>query len=123
MACINRKAALYGLALGLQNYKSERKSYEIFEKGYSIRQTIPKDLHIEALQEYAALLMDHKENKKALEVVQTALKISPTHRAMKDLFISLGLEDSSDVYCLDTDYDVDFCQHLQKNKKSANSHL
>jgi tetratricopeptide (TPR) repeat protein len=86
------KAAMYGLALSLQKLKTDRDAFDIFSKAYDIRQTIPKDLHLEALQEYAALLMDRKENKKALEVVQTALRISPTHRAMKDLFISLGGE-------------------------------
>ncbi len=78
--------------MSLQKSKADQSAYDIFEKGYAINQTIPKDLHLEALQEYAALLIDHKENKKALEVVQTALKISPTHRAMKDLFTSLGGE-------------------------------
>ena len=86
------KAAVYGLALSLQKLKTNREAFEVFVEGYEIRQTIPKDLHLEALQEYAALLLEKKQNKKALEVVQAALKISPTHRAMKDLFISLGGE-------------------------------
>ena len=86
------KAAWYGLGLSLQKLKTDRSVYDIFAQGYEIKQSIPKDIQVEALQEYATLLIDHKENKKALEVVQTALKISPTHRAMKDLFISLGGE-------------------------------
>ena len=86
------KAGLFGLALNQSKLKNSKVAFNLFEKSYDIKQTVPKDLLLESLQEYANELAEMRENKKALEVVQAGLKISPTHRALKDLFISLGGE-------------------------------
>lgn len=86
------KAALYGLGLAQDKLKNDHSGESYFAQGYAIKQMIPKEINLEALQEYANILIDQKKNKKALEVVQSALKISPSHRALKDLFISLGGE-------------------------------
>lgn len=86
------KPALYGLGLSLNKLNNDQSGQAYLEQGYAIKQIIPKDLNLEALQEYANILVNKNDTKKALEVVQSGLKVSPSHRALKDLFISLGGE-------------------------------
>lgn len=88
------KAALYGLALvELKGFKSADKAYNFFSTGYKLKQTLPKDFHIEALYNYAQLLVERSENKKALEVARSGYLINPSHRALKELVLSLGGDD------------------------------
>lgn len=90
------KAALYGVALvtSKQQGQSEQ-ALRLFDTAFEVQQVIPKVFHLEALQEYINLLIEKKENKKALLVAQYGLKINPAHRAIKEIFISLGGETST----------------------------
>ncbi|MEQ1721561.1 MAG: tetratricopeptide repeat protein [Pseudobdellovibrio sp.] len=85
------KAALYGLALvELKGSKDPEKALPYFSNGFEIKQKLPKDFLTEALLNYAQILMDRKENKKALEVAQVGYRESPSHRALKELVVTLG---------------------------------
>ncbi len=86
------KPSLYALALSKLKLNDVNNAIKLFEKGYSIRQTVPKALSAEALIEYGQLLVSSGQNKKALDVVRKALSVSPSHRALNDLFITLGGE-------------------------------
>ncbi len=85
------RAALYGLALNeLKAPGSSEKAYNYFNKGFEKKGKIPKTFHLEALQEYIKLLLEKNMNTRALEVAQYGLQISPSHRALKEIVISLG---------------------------------
>ena len=85
------KSALYGLAL-TQYFlnSSDKKALISFEQAFELQQVIPKSFHLKALIEYANLLMKNNENKKAIQVIKTALKLSPSHQKLKEMLISLG---------------------------------
>lgn len=87
------KGALYGMGLvELKNSNSD-KAISYFNKAYALNGKLPKSFQMEALQEYIQLLITRKDSAKALEVGQFALTISPSHRAIKELVITLGGED------------------------------
>ncbi len=91
------KAALFGLALVEQKgFKNQEKAYNLFSTGFKIKQTLPKDFHIEALLTFAQLLIDRGESKKALEVAQLGYQINPSHRGLKEIVLSLGGDDHVD---------------------------
>lgn len=85
------KAALFGLGLvenkGLRNFE---KAYSFYNNGFRLKQVLPKDFATEALQNYAQLLMERNENKKALEAAQEGYRLSPSHRGLKEMVVSLG---------------------------------
>lgn len=88
------KGALYGMGLiEIKSQSSPDKALDYFNKAYAIQGKLPKSFHLEALQEYIQLLISRRDNSKALEVGQFGLTVSPSHRAIKDLVISLGGED------------------------------
>lgn len=88
------KAALMGLGLTeLKGFSNQDKSYQFFSAGYSLKQTLPKDFIIEALFNYANLLINNNQRSKALDVAQEAYKINPSHRGIKELVLSLGGND------------------------------
>ncbi len=88
------KAALYGLALVEQKgFKNQDKAYNYFSTGYKIKQTLPKDFHIEALLTFAQILVDKGETQKALEVAQLGYQTNPSHRGLKEIVVSLGGND------------------------------
>jgi tetratricopeptide (TPR) repeat protein len=88
------KAALFGLALvELKASKDIEKALPYFSNGFEIKQKLPRDFLTEALFNYAQILMDRKENKKALEVAQAGYRESPSHRALKELVVTLGGDD------------------------------
>lgn len=87
------KGALYGMGLIELKNSSTDKALSYFSRAYAINGKLPKSFHIESLQEYIQLLMTKKDTTKALDVAQFALTISPSHRAIKEVVISLGGED------------------------------
>lgn len=88
------KIALYGLALvELNGFKNKDKAYEYFSLGYVSKQTISKDFNVESLLNFAKLLVDRNENKKALEVAQKGYQLSPSHRGLKEIVLLLGGDD------------------------------
>lgn len=88
------KGALFGLGLiELKIPSANDKALNYFNKAYAISGKLPKIFHLEALQEYIQLLVTRKDNKKALEVAQFALAISPSHSVIREILLSLGGED------------------------------
>lgn len=88
------KIGLYGLGLvEILGFKNRDKAFEYFTAGYGSNQTIPRDFHVEALLNYAKILVEKNENKKALEVAQKGYQLSPSHRALKELVLLLGGDD------------------------------
>lgn len=85
------KAALFGLGL-VENkgLKNTDKAYTYFTNGFTLKQVLPKDFATEALLSYAQMLVEKNDPKKALEVAQEGYRLSPSHRALKELVISLG---------------------------------
>ncbi|MBY0553190.1 tetratricopeptide repeat protein [bacterium] len=85
------KAALFGLGLvEVKGSKDPDKAIQYFANGFEIKQKLPKNFLTEALLNYAQILMEKNENKKALEVAQEGYHESPSHRALKELVLSLG---------------------------------
>lgn len=87
------KGALYGMGLLEIKTGSSDKALDYFTRAYAIDGKLPKSFHMDALQEYIQALIAKKDNSKALDVGQFALTISPSHRAIKELVMSLGGED------------------------------
>lgn len=87
------KGALYGMGLVEIKSGSSDKAMEHFNRAYAIDGKLPKTFHMDSLQEYIQLLITKKDSSKALEVGQFALTISPSHRTIKELVMSLGGED------------------------------
>jgi len=88
------KAALYGLGLvEYRGFKNTEKANQYFATGYQIKQTLPKFFHVEALLAYAQLLVDKNDRSKALEVAQKGYQLNPSHRALKELVLTLGGSD------------------------------
>ena len=87
------KGALYGMGLVELKNSGTEKALDYFSRAYAIDGKLPKGFHMDALQEYIQLLISRKDNSKALDVGQFALTISPSHRAIKELVMSLGGED------------------------------
>lgn len=85
--------ALLGMGLVESKNTSPEKALNFFSRGYATEGKLPKNFQLEALQEYMQLLIARKDKAKALEVGQYALTISPSHRTIKELVISLGGED------------------------------
>jgi len=91
------KIALYGLGLAEAiGFKNSEKAFQYFTSGYVSSQTIPKDFNIEALLNFAKILVERNENKKALEVAQKGYQINPSHRGLKELVLLLGGDDKVD---------------------------
>lgn len=87
------KGALYGMGLVELKNMSADKALNFFSRAYAVDGKLPKSFHMDALQEYIQLLISRKDTSKALDVGQFALTISPSHRAIKELVMSLGGED------------------------------
>jgi len=87
------KGALYGMGLVELKNSGTDKALNYFGQAYAINGKLPKGFHMDALQEYIQLLITRKDTSKALDVGQFALTISPSHRAIKELVMSLGGED------------------------------
>lgn len=88
------KIALYGLGLvEILGFKNAEKAYQYFTAGFVSNRTIPKDFNIEALLNYAKILVDRNESKKALEVAQKGYQLNPSHRGLKELVLLLGGDD------------------------------
>lgn len=88
------KMALYGLGLvEAVGFKNTEKAFQYFTAGYVLNQTIPKDFHIEALLNFAKILVDRNENKKALDVAEKGYQLNPSHRGLKELVLLLGGDD------------------------------
>ncbi len=88
------KAAWFGLGIteykGFQNHE---KANQYFSTGYSLKQVLPKAFHVEALLNYAQLLLEKNDRSKALEVAQQGFQLNPSHRGLKELVINLGGND------------------------------
>jgi len=91
----NYKGALFGLALIERKLESNDKAYDYFSNGFVLANKLPKSFYIESLLEYIRLLMGKGENQKALEVAQFGLTISPSHKGLKDIVVSLGGEEKN----------------------------
>ncbi len=90
----NYKPAYYGLALNQVKLNSDHQlALNYFDKGFVINAKLPKGFHLEALTEYIKLLVKQSSNKKAIEVAQFGLGLSPSHQGFKDTIISLGGEE------------------------------
>lgn len=90
----NSKAALYGLGLiELKTTHSVEKAESFFSTGFEITEKIPKDFETEVLIQYAQILIDKNDRHKALEAVNQAYKNNPSHRALKEMLVSLGGEE------------------------------
>jgi tetratricopeptide (TPR) repeat protein len=88
-------AAKYGLALNEVKLKNSEKAYQAFTQGFSEKRRLPKSFQLESLQEYIKLLIEKNDPQKALLVAKSGLEISPSHRALKEIVISLGGDESS----------------------------
>jgi tetratricopeptide (TPR) repeat protein len=86
----NFKAAKYGVALNEVKQNNIDKALLLFAQGFAEKRKLPKNFHLEALQEYIKLLMQKNDQQKALAVATFGLEISPSHRALKEIVISLG---------------------------------
>ncbi len=85
------KVALYGLGLTeYKGYQNIEKANQYFSTGFSIKQTLPRSFHIEALLTYAQMLLEKKDRAKALEVAEQGYQLNPSHRGLKELVITLG---------------------------------
>lgn len=94
---LESKASLYGQALVEKNgFKNNSKAYELFSLGYQSKQVLPKDFYVESLLNYAQILVERKENKKALEVAHKGYQLNPSHRGLKELVLLLGGDDKVD---------------------------
>lgn len=89
------KGALFGLALIERKLESNDKAYNYFSNGYVLDHKLPKNFYIESLLEYIKLLLSRGENQKALEVAQFGLTISPSHKGLKEIIVSLGGEEKN----------------------------
>lgn len=89
------KAAKYGLALNEINLNNVQKAEQLFAQGFSEKRRLPKAFHLEALQEYIKILMKKNDQQSALTVALLGLEISPSHRALKEIVVSLGGDDKS----------------------------
>lgn len=87
------KGALYGMGLVELKNSSTDKALSYFSRAYATDGKLPKAFHMNVLQEYIQVLISKKDTSKALDVGQFALTISPSHRAIKELVVSLGGED------------------------------
>lgn len=91
------KAAKYGMALCEVKLNNSGKAYEYFSQGFSEKRKLPKSFHLESIQEYIKLLQQKNDSQKALAVALFGLEISPSHRALKEIVISLGGDEKSSV--------------------------
>ncbi len=91
----NSKAAKYGLALNELKQNNFDKAFSLFTQGFSEKRKLPKAFHLEALQEYIKLLLQRNDQQKALSVALFGLEISPSHRALKEIVITLGGNEQS----------------------------
>ncbi len=88
------KAALLGMALVEEKgFKNREKAFEYFSIGYQSKQILPKDFYIEALLNFAKILIDKKENKRALAVAEVGYQLNPSHRGLKEIVLLLGGDD------------------------------
>ena len=91
------KAALYGLAMAEnKGFQNQEKALQYFATGYNLKQTLQKNFHVEALLNYAQLLLERNDKPKALEVAQQGYQLNPSHRGLKELVINLGGSDRID---------------------------
>ena len=89
------KAALFGLGLiEIKSTKNFRKAINYFSNGFSIKEKLPREFLTEALYQYAQILIDQNEKKRALEVAEQAYLENPGHRGLKEMVISLGGNDN-----------------------------
>ena len=84
------KAAKFGIALNEVRQNNLEKAQGFFAQGFSENRRLPKSFHLEALQEYIKILISKNDSQKALAVANFGLEISPSHRALKEIVISLG---------------------------------
>lgn len=91
------KAAKYGLALNEVKQNNFDKAFSFFTQGFSEKRKLPKAFHLEALQEYIKLLLQRNDQQKALSVALYGLEISPSHRALKEIVITLGGDDRASL--------------------------
>ncbi len=88
------RAALFGLALvEVKGNKEPDKAIPFFANGFEKKEKLPKEFLTEALLSYAQILMDKNQNKQALVVAQEGYRVSPSHRGLKELVLSLGGEE------------------------------
>lgn len=88
------KAALFGLALvEVKGSKEIDKALPYFANGFEKKEKLPKEFLTEALLNYALILMEKNQNKQALIVAQEGYRVSPSHRGLKELVVSLGGEE------------------------------
>lgn len=88
------KAALFGLALiEVKSTKNIKKSLDYFSNGFVIKESLPRDFLTEALYNYAQILTDQNEKKRALEVAEEGYLLNPGHRGLKEMVILLGGND------------------------------
>jgi tetratricopeptide (TPR) repeat protein len=91
---VESKAGHYGLGLVEKvGYKNNEKAFEYFSLGFQSHVVLPKDFHVEALLNYAQILIEKNENKKALKVAQKGYQMNPSHRALKEIVLLLGGDD------------------------------
>ncbi len=84
------KAALFGIAINELKLNNTQKAEQFFSQGFSVKRKLPKNFHLECLQEYIKLLLNKNDQQTALTVAQYGLALSPSHRALKEIVISLG---------------------------------
>jgi len=85
------KAALFGLALvELKTARNRDKAQNYFASGFSLNQKLPKDFLTEALLAYIQILIDKNEKSQALVVAQEGYRVSPSHRGLKEVVVTLG---------------------------------
>lgn len=87
------KAALFGLATIYSKADTNaEQSIKYFNEGFDIDQMLPRNFHVDALKEYIKILLSKNNREQALAVAQSALKISPKDKNIKDIVVSLGGE-------------------------------
>lgn len=88
------KMALYGLALvEYKGYKNNEKAFGYFTSAQALKGAIQKDFHVEALYNYAQLLVERNDRKMALQVAMQGYQMNPSHHGLKELVLSLGGDD------------------------------
>jgi tetratricopeptide (TPR) repeat protein len=85
------KAALYGYAMAEVSEKRDLgKALNYFSAAFLIQRKLPRAFHVEALTEFAKMLLVKGDKAKALEVVERGLDLSPSNKTLREYLINLG---------------------------------
>ena len=87
----NSKSALYGSALAeVGEKKNLDKAINFFSAGFMINRKLPRGFHVEALTEFARILILKGDKQRAIEVVERGLDLSPSNRTLREMLVNLG---------------------------------